>query len=152
KDTAKDTLKVQGLAFGRSLLRAFKVAQMYSPDHNAAEGPLRQIFSSLEAMLTQNKEFTFGFLNRRVLINNLMTFDPSLAPLETEFLKRGIAAVNFSAGIILQDFKRGLALLITKPEVIEEKGGIKAFLKANPIKKMTILAAQKQASHSEDTL
>src|SRR5262249_26286046 len=64
----------------------------------------------------------------------------------------GIAAVNFSAGIILQDFKRGLALLITKPEVIEEKGGIKAFLKANPIKKMTILAAQKQASHSEDTL
>jgi len=83
----KDTLKRQGLAFGRDLQRGFKIAQLYTPTHSAAEAPLQQIYASLDSILKQTRQFTFGFLNQRVLLNNILTLDNSLASLETEFLQ-----------------------------------------------------------------
>ena len=137
----KTHLKAEGLAFGHSLQTTFKTVIMYSVDHPAAEKATAQIYASLNSLVRQTQQFTFGFLNKRVLINELLTDDNSLSQLEGEFFRRGIGAITFSAGITLSEFKRGLAIVSTRPKVIEEKGGIKTFLQQNPIQGMRILPA-----------
>lgn len=140
----KSTLKAQGLAFGRSLLGAIRTAAMYSIDHPTVEKVLQQTYACLNSLVKQTQRFTFGFLNQRLLVNNLLTEDRSLVQLEVEFAKRGIMAVIFTAGITAQEFKRALGLLATKPQIIEEKGGIKIFLEQNPIQGLQIIPARKQ--------
>jgi len=137
----KATLKAEGLAFGHSLQTAFKIVAMYSVDHPAAEKATTQTYASLSTLVKQIQQFTFGFLNKRVLINELLTDDEALSALEQEFFRRGIGAITFSAGITLSEFKRGLAVVCTRPKTIEEKGGIKAFLQQTHIEGMRILPA-----------
>jgi HEAT repeat protein len=146
----KTHLKAEGLAFGHSLQTAFKTVSMYSVDHPAAMRATAQIYASLNKLLGQTQQFTFGFLNKRVLINELLTDDNTLSQLEGEFFRRGIGAITFSAGITLGEFKRGLAVVSTRPKVIEEKGGIQPFLQQNPLAAMRILPAI--TPESEDTV
>jgi HEAT repeat protein len=137
----KTTLKAEGLAFGHSLQTVFKAVVMYSLDHPAAEKATEQLYASLNTLIRHTQQFTFGFLNKRVLINELLTDDNTLSQLEGEFFRRGIGAITFSAGITLSEFKHGLAVACTRPKIIEEKGGIKPFLQKNPIAGMRILPA-----------
>lgn len=137
----KTHLKAEGLAFGHSLQTAFKTVIMYSVDHPAAEKATAQIYAALNKLLGKTQQFTFGFLNKRVLINDLLTDDETLSHLEGEFFRRGIGAITFSAGITLSEFKRGLAVVSTRPKVIEEKGGIQPFLQQNPLVGMRVLPA-----------
>jgi HEAT repeat protein len=146
----KNTLRSRGLAFGRSLLSALKTAVMYSVNHPAADRLVQQSYTSLNVLLKQLPHFTFGFMDGRVLLDRLLADEGSLKQLEDEFGKRGIATVTFTAGISLQDFKRALTVLATKPKVIEEKGGIQRFLEANPIEKARIQPGKKK--QGEDTL
>ena len=145
----KGQLKSQGLAFGRSLQMTFKSVIMYTPDHPAAEKALQQTFSLLNNLVKQMPQFTFGFLNQRVLINNILTEDVALGQLEVEFGKRGIATVTFSTGTSLRDFKRALSLLATKPKLIEEKGGIKKFVEHNVIPGVRVLPARTLAGEDK---
>ncbi len=137
----KAQLKAEGLAFGHSLQSTFKTVIMYSVDHPAAVRATSQMFDSLSKILNKTQQFTFGFLNKRVLINELLTDDASLSQLEGEFFRRGIGAITFSAGITLGEFKRGLSIVGTRPKVIEEKGGIEPFLQQNPLVGMRVLPA-----------
>ena len=137
----KGTLKAEGLAFAHSLQTVFKTVVMYSADHPAAETATAQLYALMNALVRQTQQFTFGFLNNRILINELLTDDNSLSRLEGEFCRRGIGAITFSAGITLSEFKRGLAVVCTRPKIIEEHGGIKPFLQQNPIAGMRILPA-----------
>jgi hypothetical protein len=116
---------------------------MYSVNHPAAEKAMEQAYASVNTLIRQTQQFTFGFLNKRVLINELLTDDNTLSHLETEFFRRGIGAISVSAGITLREFKRGLGVMATRPKVIEEKGGIKPFLQRNPVAGMRILPAVK---------
>jgi HEAT repeat protein len=148
----KNQLKAQGLAFARAMQAALRTVMMYSVDHPAADKVVQQAYGTLNTLLKQTKEFTFGFHNQRVQLNNLLTSDSSLGYLEAEFSKRGIANISFLAGIPLRGFKRGMALLSTKPSVIEEKGGIKRFLEHNPIEGMRFQKAAKAPGQTEDTV
>ncbi|HEY7615666.1 MAG TPA: hypothetical protein VH744_02610 [Terriglobales bacterium] len=134
--SVKSQSKTEALEFGHNFQRAFRIATLYSVDHSATESPIQQAYDSLNYLLKQNKDFTFGFLNRRVLLNSIVTSDSSLFPLESEFAKRGIKGVTFSAGITLPQFKRGLGLLTIKASVIKQDGGIVAILKRNPLEGM----------------
>ena len=51
----------------------------------------------------------------------------------------------------MRDFKRALAILSAKPKVIEEEGGIKAFLDHNLLPGVRISPTAKLGSQSEDT-
>ena len=149
----KAQLKKQGLEFGRSLQRLFKIVLLYLINHAAANTPLEQSYADLNSLLEVTKPFpfTFGFASQRVLLNNILTTDTSLAPLGKEFSKRGMGAVCFLPDLSVDNFKRGFAFLVTKPEAIEQAGGIKAFLDQNPIEGMRILPAGKQENEGEDT-
>jgi len=146
----KSQIKLQGLAFGRSLQMALKTVVMYSVEHPAAERTLHQAYDCLNNLVKQVQQFTFGYLNRRVLVNNILTQDIALGQLEIEFAKRGIAAISFTAGINVRDFKRALGLLATKPSVIEARGGIKPFLEQNPIEGVRVLPARKLADEDKE--
>ncbi len=146
----KNKLKVQGLAFGHAFLTAFKIAVMYSVEHPAAEKAVQHSFASLNEILKQTRQFTFGFVNQRVLLNSSLTSQPSLTQIEVEFSKRDIGAVCFDAGITLRDFKRGLSLLTTKPSVLADHGGLKHFLERSPIEGIRIFPAEKPKSQEGD--
>ena len=148
----KAHLKTQGLEFGRSLQRLLKIALLYSINHPAVNTSLEQSYAALTSSLGVTKPFpfTFGFANQRVLLNNILTTDTSLGPLRKEFSKRGIGAVCFLPELTLENFKQGLALFGTKPEAIEQAGGIKTFLDRNQIQGMRILPAGKQENEGED--
>ncbi len=147
----KNQLKAQGLAFGQAFQTAFKVSVMYAAEHAAAERSVQQSYVTLSSLLKQTRQFTFGFVNRRVLLNHSLISQNPLTHLEIEFSKREIAAVSFDAGVSLEEFKRSLALVTTKPNVIAEQGGIKRFLERNPIEGVRVLPAQKPQSRDGDT-
>ena len=148
----KNQLKSQGLAFGRNLQRAFKILLLYAPDHPGAQDSLEQSYSLLTDLLKQNPQFTFGFFNQRVLLNDLLTTDPNLASLQADFSKRNIAAVTFQLGVTFREFKRCLGLLATKPELIEAAGGITAFVKKNPVEGLRILPEERKAPSEGDSV
>src|SRR3990172_10753326 len=148
----KNLLKKEGLAFGRALQRAYKIVYLYTTEHAAAEEPLHRAYESLNSLLKQTPQFTFGFFNRRVVLNELLTPDTTLGALEAEFDKRNIAAVTFFLGLTYREFRRGLVLLTTKPEAIEQSGGINAFLQKNAIEGMRIVAPEKRSTEAGDTV
>jgi hypothetical protein len=104
---------------------------------------MQQSWDLLVPLLKQGGQFTFGFMNQRVLLNSSLVTQTNLTHLEVEFTKREIAAITFQSGVSLKDYKRALALLTTRPTVIVERGGIKKFLAANPIEGIRIAPAAK---------
>lgn len=136
-------IKAHGLAFGRSVNTAFKSVVMYSVEHPAAARVVEQAYAHLAALLQTMPQFTFGFLNNRLLLHDLLTDEPSLRPMEADFTRRGIAAVTFQSGIGLPDFKQVLTVLAAKPKVVEEAGGIEAFLAVHPLRGARIVVLKK---------
>jgi HEAT repeats len=147
----KRRLKREGLAFGRNLQRSYKLVALYiTTEHASVDEPVLKTYEALNDLLKQAPQFTFGFFNHRVVLNDLLTPDPSLDPLEAEFVKRNIMAVCFSLGITFREFKRGLVILTTKPESIQQQGGTPAFVRKNPVEGMRILASEKHDSGDTD--
>jgi hypothetical protein len=145
----KNQLKVQGLAFGQAFQTVFKVSAMYSVDHPAAGRSMQQTWDLLAPLLKLGSQFTFGFMNQRVLLNSSLISHSNLTHLELEFTKREIGAITLQAGVTLKEFKRALALLTTRPAVIAERGGIKKFIAANPIDGVRIAPALKPKEDGE---
>ena len=140
----KNQLKTQGLTFGRNLQRAYRIVMLYTPEHAAAQDSLQQAYTALNLLLKLTPQFTFGFYNQRVLLNDLLTADSYVAALQEEFFKRSIAAVTFSLGITFREFKRALGVIATKPETIEAAGGIGAFLRKNPVEGARVVPEEKR--------
>ena len=148
----KNQLKREGLMFGRTFQRAYKLTTLYGSDHVSSEDPLQRASDALNKMLKQTPQFTFGFHNRRVLLNELLISETVLDSLEEEFFKRGIAAVTFILGLTYREFKRGVGILGTKKETIEEGGGISVFVRKNQIEGMRIIAAERRPSMTGDSM
>lgn len=149
----KDRLKTDGLIFGRSLQKATKIVSMYgSVEHSAADLAAQQAYAALAPLLKQSREFTLGFMNKRLLLNNVLTADNPLPPLESEFEKRAVVTVTFEASISLGEFKRGLALLAVAPKSVEKAGGFKKLLEQNPLQHVRVAFVARPQVEGEDTL
>jgi HEAT repeat protein len=140
----KSQLKTQGLAFGRSVQTAFKTVVMYSVDHPVAGKALQQAYTILNGLLQLTPQLTFGYTDRRILLNDLLTDDPIVLQLEAEFTRRGIAALTFLAGISLAEFKQALAILAARPKDIDAKGGITPYLAEHPLSRARVVPSKKQ--------
>src|SRR5258708_39164948 len=99
-------LKALEIRFARALHTTNKTAIIFTVDHRSVERPIQQSFEFLNHLLKDAGQFTFGFVDNQVMLNNLLTTDASLRQLETEFLKRGIAAVTFEPGLTLGRYKK----------------------------------------------
>src|SRR5438128_11755231 len=129
----KQQLKTLGLRFARALQMTVKTAGMFTVEHQSVDRPVLQSFQILNTLLKESGQFTFGFVDNQVMLNNLLTADASLRQLETEFLKRGIAAVTFEPGLTLGRYRKVISLLAAPSKAIEEAGGTLNFLDKNEI-------------------
>src|SRR6266705_1184084 len=145
----KQQLKTLGLRFARALQMTVKTAGMFTVEHQSVDRPVLQSFQMLNTLLKESGQFTFGFVDNQVMLNNLLTADASLRQLETEFLKRGIAAVTFEPGLTLGRYKKIVSVLSVHTKVIEDVGGILSFLDQNELEGARILPAAKNQKKDE---
>ena len=146
----KQHLKSQGIRFGRSLQTLLKMVNMFSADHKSAAGLLQRTYELLNPLVKQGSGLTLGFVDRRILINNILTLDESLKPLENEFLKRGIGAVTFDAGITLTAFRASIAAMAANPKIIQDAGGLLPFLHQKQLEFVRIFPASKSEARDEE--
>ena len=142
-------IKALGLRFARGLQMTVKTTVMFTVDHKSVERPIQQSFELLNTLLKEVGQFTFGFVDNQVMLNNLLTTDLSLRHLETEFLKRGITAVTFEPGLTLGRYRKVISLLAAPSKAIEEAGGTLNFLDKNEIEGARILPASKNQKKDE---
>lgn len=150
----RNQLKNAGLRYARSLQLLFKTASVFSGTHTAINVPLQNSFDQLNELVKQLRQFTVGFVDQRVMLNNILTAEKSLASLENEFLKRGIGAVTFEAGITVAAYKRFILVTSVQAKDIEAQGGISNYLSQNPLEFVRIFPASKtqQRNDSGDTI
>jgi hypothetical protein len=142
-------IKALGLRFARGLQMTVKTTVMFTVHHKSVERPIQQSFELLNTLLKEVGQFTFGFVDNQVMLNNLLTTDLSLRHLETEFLKRGITAVTFEPGLTLGRYRKVISLLAAPSKAIEEAGGTLNFLDKNEIEGARILPASKNQKKDE---
>src|SRR5436305_940091 len=148
----KNKLKMEGLKFGRLLQSVYRLSAMFTVEHRAADGAVRASYEALNALVKQVQQFTFGFLDHRVLLNNILTPDRSLKNLESDFSKRGLGAVTFPAGITLGGYRRVLAVICASPEELERNGGVKRYFEQNMVEGVRIIPGQKGTASTEETV
>jgi hypothetical protein len=146
----RNQLKNNGVRYARSLQLLFRTASMFAGTHSALAIPLQNSFDQLNALVKTYRQFTIGFVDNRVLLNNILTTDKSLQALETEFLKRGIGAVTFDAGITMSAYKRAILILSMQAKEIETQGGISNYLATNALESVRVFPASKN-QHRNDS-
>jgi HEAT repeat protein len=146
----KKHVKVQGIRFARSLQTLVKMVNMFSADHKSAAGLLQRSYDFLNPLVKQSRHLTLGFVDQRVLLNNILTAEDSLKPLENEFLKRGIGAVTFEAGITLAAYRNAVGAISANLKLIEESGGLLPFLEQRQLEFVRIFPATKTETRNQD--
>lgn len=146
-------VKGLGLQFARALQVAIKTAAVFPIEHKSSERPIQQSFDFLTTVLKASGAFTLGFIDKEVMLNKILTSDPSLRPLETEFTKRGVAAITFDPGIGFASYKKLIYLFAAPSANVEAAGGFLPHLNQNPLEGLHILPAKKQKKDEEgDTI
>ncbi|HUK47162.1 MAG TPA: hypothetical protein VLW06_06205, partial [Terriglobales bacterium] len=143
-------IKGLGLRFARSLQMTVKTAIMFTVNHKSVERPMLQSFDLLNSLLKDSGQFTFGFVDNQLILNNLLTTDNSLSHLQTEFLKRGIAAVTFEPGLTMARYRKVVSLLAVSTKEIDDAGGTLTFIDLNPVEGARILPAAKNQKKDEE--
>ncbi len=146
---SRQQLKGQGLRFARAMQVLFKTVVMFSADHITAATPMQNTFDILNALLKETHQFTIGFVEQRLMLNQILTTEKSTAQLENEFLKRGIGAITFEIGITMAAFKRVIGVITRSQKEIEEEGGLAKFLDKNPVEFVRIFPASKQQQRDD---
>lgn len=146
-------VKGLGLQFARALQVAIKTAAVFPIEHKSSERPIQQSFDFLASVLKASGSFTLGFIEKEVMLNKILTSDPSLRPLETEFTKRGVAAITFDPGIGFASYKKLIYLFAAPSPNVETTGGFLPYLNQNPLDGLHIVPAKKQKKDEEgDTI
>src|SRR5579864_6928313 len=142
-------IKTLGLRFARALQTTIKTAGVFTIEHKSCERPIQQSFLLLNNLLKEVGQFTFGFVDNQVMLNNLLTNEPSLRQLETEFLKRGVAAMTFEPGLTLGRYTKVIQVLSAQTSDIEAVGGFLVFLDQHEIDGVRILPAARNQKKNE---
>jgi HEAT repeat protein/uncharacterized membrane protein YgcG len=142
-------IKTLGLRFARALQTTVKTAGVFTVEHKSCERPIQQSFLLLNNLIKEVGQFTFGFIDNQVMLNNLLTNEPSLRSLETEFLKRGIAALTFEPGLTVARYTRVISLLASNVANFEAAGGLLVFLDQNEVEGVRIVPAAKNQKKNE---
>lgn len=144
--TVAATLRNQGLQFVRMLQGALRMVMLYSAEHHQARAMIQRAVKPLDIVLKETPTLSVGFQFDRVLLNSVPVADPSLSPLAAELVKRRVGFLVFSEGLDEAGLVRMLSVLATKPETIEEQGGLIKFLRSNPLEYARIVPIQEAAA------
>ena len=139
---ASNTLRTHGLQFIKLFQGALRLMGLYTREHDQVQRQIERAYAPLQHVFEETHSLSISFQYDRVVLNTLVWPEPALAPLAGELAKRGIGAVVFLKGISEASLGRMLSLLVTKPESIQEAGGLVKFLQANPLERARIIPAQ----------
>ena len=142
-------LKNVGLRFARIFQMAIRTAVLFSAEHPNVQRPVQQSFDLLNGLMKEAGRFTLGFVDSQIVLNNLLTTDPSLDQLNKEFLKRGIAAVTFEPGLTLARYRKLIGVVSASSKIIDEAGGLRLFIEQNEVEGTRILLAAKNQKKNE---
>src|SRR5579864_6501007 len=142
-------IKTLGLRFARALQTTIKTVGVFTIEHKSAERPIQQSFLLLNNLQKEVGQFTFGFVDNQVMLNNLLTSEPSLRYLETEFLKRGVAAITFEPGLTVGRYTKVIQVLAAYTSDIEAVGGFLVFLDQHEVEGVRILPAARNQKKNE---
>jgi len=142
-------IKTLGLRFVRTLQVTVKSATVFTIEHKSCDRPIQQSFLLLNNLLKEVGQFTFGFVDNQVMLNNLLTTDTALRHLETEFLKRGVAGITFEPGLTMARYRKVVQFLSAPTAAVEAAGGLLAFLDKTEIESVRILPAAKNQKKNE---
>lgn len=144
--TVAAVLRTQGVQFVRLLQSAVRLVMIYSSDHSQAHSLTQRAMAALEEVLKQTPTLSVGFQFDRVLLNSLPVADPSLSPLAAELTKRGVGFLVFSEGLTESGLSKMISVLATRPEAIQEQGGLPRFLRVHPLEHARIVPIQTAAA------
>lgn len=142
-------LKNLGLRFARIFQMAIRTAVLFSAEHPNVQRPVQQSFDLLNGLMKESGRFTIGFVDNQIVLNNLLTTDPSLDQLNKEFLKRGVAAVTFEPGLTLARYRKVVGLLSASSKAIDEAGGMRLYIELNEVEETRILLAARNQKKNE---
>src|SRR5215469_8478445 len=142
-------IKTLGLRFVRTLQVTVKSATVFTIEHKSCDRPIQQSFLLLNNLLKEVGQFTFGFVDNQVMLNNLLTNDTALRHLETEFLKRGVAGITFEPGLTVARYTKVIHVLSANTNEIDAVGGFLTFLDQNEVEGIRILPAAKNQKKNE---
>ena len=139
---ASNTLRTHGLQFIKLFQGALRLMGLYAREQDQVQRQIERAYAPLQLIFEETHSLSVSFQYDRVVLNTLVWPEPALAPLAGELAKRGIGALVFLKGISEASLGRMLSLLVTKPESIQETGGLVKFLQANPLERARIIPAQ----------
>ena len=136
-------IKAAGLNAARSIQIVFETVCMFGGDHASAAVLINRAYGNVTAMVKQHGSFKLGFVDGRLMINNILIKDESLSFLHKEFGQRRVSAMVFEKGLALPAFRRAIDVVSTPSTLIELAGGIETHLKQNPLEKVKVVHASK---------
>src|ERR1700752_300072 len=128
---------------------AIRTAVLFSAEHPDVQRSVPQSFDLLNGLMKEAGRFTIGFVDNQIVLNNLLTTDPSLDQLNKEFLKRGVAAVTLEPGLTLARYRKVVGLLSASSKALDEAGGMALYIELNEVEETRILLAARNQKKNE---
>ena len=69
----RNELKAQGIRFAQALQVLLKTVSLFSADHASAQIAFQKSFELLNAPVKETSQFNIGFVDQRVMLNNVLT-------------------------------------------------------------------------------
>lgn len=134
-----DTMPIIG-----KLFLALQNVRFYPPTHLLVRESIAEAHNLLQAALTREREFAFGFTESNLMVNGQpVNSDPSQTKtLSRQFELLHIGTVVFRSGLPLSELNSFLACLALKPENINESGGFAKVLADSDLKYIRVDAVQ----------
>lgn len=122
------------------LFLALQNVRFYPPAHSLVQESIVDLHNILQTALTSGKELAFGFMESKLMVNGkLIAADPSQTKsLARHFEILHIGTVTFQQGLSLAELRSFLECLATKPEKLNEAGGLKKALADRALKHVII--------------
>lgn len=126
-----------------------RLSGMYSPSHPQVQALLQNMLAVLNSVLNETGVLTISFQFNSVVLNSQPVSDPTVSWLAGEFIKREIASISFSRGTNVPGLAAVIAVLAMRPEVLQEKGGVAAYLREHPLEHARIVGARSATDDGE---
>ena len=126
------------------LFLALQNVRFYPPAHTLVKESTANLHNLLQTALASEKELSFGFMESKLMVNGqVVAADPSQTKsLARHFEILHIGTVTFQNGLTLPELRSFLECLATKPEKLNEAGGLKKALSDHALKNVIISDVQ----------
>lgn len=118
------------------LFLALQNVRFYPPTHSLVQESLSALYTLLRDALTSGKEFSFGFVEKKLIVNGkpVDADAAQTAGLARHFGILHIDSITIQPGVTEGELRSFLECLSIKPEQLNESGGMKKALAARGLR------------------